>query len=247
VESGCLISLMMPSKPLRELLLPLRSPLLLKQSGGAMIPLRPCLSTHPFTFPSPAMTTQLAKTKRLQPPSAAQPVDAKPKTRKRAASASRASAATSTQVPASSGKSRVPSRRSARRFLAASSPLIKRSLLVGSSLLAGALLILTGNLINPGSLLGAKDPNAECQGKVQSQSVISRQQLSQLLTVAERDRKTKVRDIVKAPYCTLPTVEVRAGVKAEREAYPLAFDPKTRLVILYEGDEYAGYAFDVRR
>ncbi len=124
--------------------------------------------------------------------------------------------------------------------------LIKRSLLVGSTLLTGALLILTGNLLNPGSLLGARDPNAQCQGKVQSQSVISRDQLGQFLTVAERDRKAKVRQIVKAPYCTLPTVEVRAGVKAEREAYPLAFDPQTRLVILYEGDEYAGYAFDVR-
>jgi hypothetical protein len=127
-----------------------------------------------------------------------------------------------------------------------SSPLIKRSLLVGSTLLAGALLILTGNLLNPGSLLSARDPNAQCQGKVQSQSVISRDQLGRFLTVAERDRKAKVRQIVKAPYCTLPAVEVRAGIKAEREAYPLAFDPQTRLVILYEGDEYAGYAFDVR-
>jgi hypothetical protein len=125
--------------------------------------------------------------------------------------------------------------------------LIKRSLLVGSTLLAGALVILTGNLINPGSLLSARDPNAQCQGKVQAQSVISREQLGQLLTVAERDRKAKVRQILKAPYCSLPKVEVRAGVKAEREAYPLAFDPQTRLVILYEGDEYAGYAFDVRR
>ena len=124
--------------------------------------------------------------------------------------------------------------------------LIKRSLLVGSTLLAGALVLLTGNLLNPASLLSARDPNAQCQGKVQSQSVISRDQLGQFLTVAERDRKAKVRQIVKAPYCTLPTIEVRPRVNAEREAYPLAFDPQTRLVILYEGDEYAGYAFDVR-
>jgi hypothetical protein len=48
---------------------------------------------------------------------------------------------------------------------------------------------------------------------------------------------------VSEPYCKLPTLNVRAGVEAEREAYPLEFDPATTLVILYENDEYAGYRF----
>ncbi|NJP12002.1 MAG: hypothetical protein HC866_23115 [Leptolyngbyaceae cyanobacterium RU_5_1] len=30
-------------------------------------------------------------------------------------------------------------------------------------------------------------------------------------------------------------------------AYPLAFDPQTWFIVLYEGDEYAGYSFSFRR
>ena len=82
-----------------------------------------------------------------------------------------------------------------------------------------------------------------CQTVKQSSVVLSREQLAQLLTVAERANRKAVRDIVKAPYCTLPAMEVRAGIEAEREAYPLAFDPSTWLVVLYEGEEYAGYGF----
>lgn len=82
-----------------------------------------------------------------------------------------------------------------------------------------------------------------CQGIVNAEVVISRDQLAQLLTVPERDPKTRVRDILDQPFCQLPEIQVRAGVAAEREVYPLAFDPQTRLVILYEGDEYAGYRF----
>lgn len=82
-----------------------------------------------------------------------------------------------------------------------------------------------------------------CQGDVAQTSQLSREQLLQLLAVPERDSKTRVRQIVQEPYCQLASIEVRAGVDAIREAYPLAFDPETTLVILYEEDEYAGYRF----
>jgi hypothetical protein len=82
-----------------------------------------------------------------------------------------------------------------------------------------------------------------CQAVEHSTAVLSRQQLSQLLTVAERSPRQKVRAIAKEPYCKMASLEVRAGVQAEREAYPLAFDPNTWLVVLYEGGEYAGYSF----
>lgn len=85
-----------------------------------------------------------------------------------------------------------------------------------------------------------------CVEKVQSQAVLSRETLSRLLVVPERDRKATVRAIVQEPYCRLANVEVRAGVMAEREAYPLAFDPQVWLIVLYEGDEYVGYAFSFR-
>lgn len=83
-----------------------------------------------------------------------------------------------------------------------------------------------------------------CDKIVQTEATLSREQLAALLTIPERDSKTKVRQIVAEPYCTLDGLTVRSGVSAEREAYPLAFDPKTQLVILYENDEYAGYRFN---
>lgn len=82
-----------------------------------------------------------------------------------------------------------------------------------------------------------------CQGTVNVEAQVSREQLAQLLTVPERDSKARVQDILKEPYCQLPGLTIRAGVTAERDIYPLDFDPQTRLVILYEGDEYAGYRF----
>jgi hypothetical protein len=82
-----------------------------------------------------------------------------------------------------------------------------------------------------------------CQGTVSDGVVISREQLAEFLTISERDARSRVEDVLKAPYCQLPNLEVRAEATSERFVYPLAFDPKTWLIVLYEGDEYAGYRF----
>ena len=82
-----------------------------------------------------------------------------------------------------------------------------------------------------------------CQKIVQSSAVLSRKQLGKILTVPERSNQNTVRNIVAEPYCQLPSLEIRDGITATREAYPLAFDPSTWLVMLYEGDEYAGFSF----
>ncbi|WP_068818026.1 hypothetical protein [Phormidesmis priestleyi] len=113
-------------------------------------------------------------------------------------------------------------------------------------LAAGTFVALAGMLINPRDLLGAKAPDDPCQSAVKSKVTLSRDRLAQLLTVSEGDRKDKVRSILKEPYCTL-AIEVRSGVKSDREAYPLAFDPQTWLIVLYEGNEYRGYAFSFRK
>jgi hypothetical protein len=115
-------------------------------------------------------------------------------------------------------------------------------------LLAGGLMFaLVGLLIDVQGMVPSGNASSQkgevCQSSVKSEVVLSRVQVAQLLTVPERDPKSRVRDILKEPYCQLPSLEVRAGVAAEREAYPLEFDPQTWLVILYEGDEYAGYQF----
>ena len=82
-----------------------------------------------------------------------------------------------------------------------------------------------------------------CSGEVLSSAQLSREQLAKLLTVPERDSKQRIRQIVDQPYCQLEPLGVRAGVEAEREAYPLAFAPDTTFIILYEDGEYAGYDF----
>ncbi|MGA1355900.1 MAG: hypothetical protein ACO35Q_04400 [Prochlorothrix sp.] len=109
------------------------------------------------------------------------------------------------------------------------------------ALMLGGILLLLG----PGRVFSSAvhKSNDHCQEVIQPQAVISRAQLAQILTVPERDPKQRIQSIIAEPYCILPSVQIRAGTLALREAYPLEFDPETWLIILYEGDEYAGYRF----
>lgn len=127
-------------------------------------------------------------------------------------------------------------------------PLISKQLVAG-----GAVLLAFGLLLDLHSLpslfsknFSKKNSGEPCQEVVQSQAKLSRQQLARLLTVPEGDKKQKVQDILKDPYCKLADLQVRAGATARRDAYPLEFEPQTWLVILYEGDQYAGYRFNIR-
>jgi hypothetical protein len=116
-------------------------------------------------------------------------------------------------------------------------------------LLAGGLMLAVVGFVQSvggvGQWLSVAQPNQpqDCEAIVRSDARLSREQLANLLTIPERDPKDAVRKIISEPYCRLPQLQVRSGVVAEREAYPLAFDPNTQLVILYENDEYAGYRF----
>ncbi|MEL6469579.1 MAG: hypothetical protein AAFQ74_07610 [Cyanobacteria bacterium J06623_4] len=119
--------------------------------------------------------------------------------------------------------------------------------------LAGLLFDINGIktlLTNPAAFMGSATTGkatqqlaSACTTEVSATSKLSREQLLALLAVPERDSKTRIREIVQEPYCQLSSLDIRAGVEAQREAYPLAFDPNTTLVILYENDEYAGYRF----
>ena len=130
-----------------------------------------------------------------------------------------------------------------RRKKARRSPRSRNMLLAGSSMLTLTALI-AGH--KPG-VDNTPVMGDTCQQIVQSESVLSRAELSQLLAVPERSMKTAIQQIIDVPYCTLNTIEVREGAIAEREAYPLEFDPQTWFVVLYEEDEYAGYDFSFRR
>jgi len=114
----------------------------------------------------------------------------------------------------------------------------------------GSLMLAIGLLIDQfGGLpfLGNRKSIGEtCQQVVQSSAVLSKKQLVQLLAVPEGDKKQRIRDIVKEPYCQLSSLQIRAGAIALREAYPLEFEPQTWLVVLYEGEQYTGYRFSGR-
>lgn len=110
------------------------------------------------------------------------------------------------------------------------------SLLAGSSVLAALVLA-----VDLRSGVHFNRPEHLCEAVIQPKAALSRAQLTQLLIVPERDSKQKVQAILKQPYCKLSDLQVRAGVVAERQVYPLAFDPQTWLIVLYEGEEYAGY------
>jgi hypothetical protein len=121
------------------------------------------------------------------------------------------------------------------------------SLLVGGGLLvAGYLLATFGLPFNlSSSVPKQRTPklNLMCSEIVQPKAVLSREQLAQLMAVPERSQRRNVQAVVKEPYCRLPTLSIRVGAMTDRDLYPLAFDPQTSLVILYEGQTYVGYGF----
>lgn len=111
-------------------------------------------------------------------------------------------------------------------------------------LLAGSsILMLVAVMADVRHVVQPAAPISLCSEIVQPASVLPRDKLALLLNVPERDSKDSIRAIISEPYCRLPPVEVRTDVLAEREAYPLAFDPQTWFVVLYEGNEYTGYDF----
>lgn len=117
-------------------------------------------------------------------------------------------------------------------------------------LLGGALAVIAGLTIDIREVISMERANRRpenCAGEINADATVSRDQLATFLTVSERGSKATVQDILQIPYCELSNIEIRAGVPAERAVYRLAFDPQTWLVVLYEGDEYAGYQFRVMR
>lgn len=122
--------------------------------------------------------------------------------------------------------------------------------LMSRRVMAGASVVLAFGLLfdqyGLPSIGGRKSIGETCQEVVHSEAILSKQQLAKLLVVSEGDQKQRIREIIKEPYCKLDSLQIRAGATAQREAYPLEFDPQTWLVILYEGEQYTGYRFAVR-
>ncbi|MGF1516878.1 MAG: hypothetical protein ACFCVB_03610 [Nodosilinea sp.] len=119
----------------------------------------------------------------------------------------------------------------------------RQVLMAGGSVLALAALLITPNL--------GSDPVQEsspftCVKLEQTQSLVSRDRLKALLETDLQAPKATVQELLKEPYCVMSPGKTEAGQPADREAYPLEFDPQTWLVVLYEGDRYVGYDFRFR-
>lgn len=127
----------------------------------------------------------------------------------------------------------------------APAPTLAKSLLPAAASLIAVAVVGQGQIFNVGRSTIPSASSETCEAIIRSDARIGRDQLAKLLTIPERDSKENVRKVVSEPYCRLPAIQIRAGVEAEREVYPLAFDPSTHLILLYEGDEYAGYRFKV--
>jgi hypothetical protein len=126
------------------------------------------------------------------------------------------------------------------RFKQLKLPKIKvETLLLGGALVAAIGLVFTQPDLEPKN--NAPDPSQFCQEIVQPKANVSREQLAKLLTVPERGNRAKVQAILKSPYCRMPSLSIRAGATTERDAYPLASDTQTWIVVMYEGKSYVGY------
>ena len=116
-------------------------------------------------------------------------------------------------------------------------------LMAGGSMLALAALVITPQLSQ--SQVEEATPFT-CIKQDQVTALVSRDQLKRLIETDLQAPKNTVREFLQQPYCVLSLGQTQAGQPADREAYPLEFDPQTWLVVIYEGDRYAGYDFRFR-
>lgn len=82
-----------------------------------------------------------------------------------------------------------------------------------------------------------------CTELVEPSVALSQEQLSKLTEVPAYSKRQQVEQILKQPYCRLSSLNIRAGTLTEREVYPLASNPSTSLIVLYEDENYLGYGF----
>lgn len=122
-------------------------------------------------------------------------------------------------------------------------PQPRQVLVAGGSMLALAALLITPNL---GQDRATDVDPFTCIRQEQPKALVSRDQLAKLLDTDLQAPKASVQEFLNAPYCVLSAGKTEAGLPAEREAYPLEFDPQTWLVVLYDGDRYVGYDFRFR-
>ena len=141
------------------------------------------------------------------------------------------------QQPARTRSIRLPARtRGARQ---------RRVLMAGGSMLALATLVVTPSINRDGTAVN-KASGEVCIKQVDKQSLVSRDELAAVLDLERQATKAQVQKIVDQPHCVLEAQAGENGVRVEREAYPLEFDPQTWFVLQYQDGKYAGFDFSFR-
>jgi hypothetical protein len=128
-----------------------------------------------------------------------------------------------------------------RRSRGAAAPYV----LAGSSMVALAALVVTPAMDNAPDAVSTPASDV-CIKQIDNQSLISRDELKQVLDLAPSVSQASVQAIVQQPHCVLEPRTGENDVQVERQAYPLEFDPQTWFVLLYRDGNYAGYDFSFR-
>ncbi|MEM7062984.1 MAG: hypothetical protein AAF572_07465 [Cyanobacteria bacterium P01_B01_bin.77] len=84
-----------------------------------------------------------------------------------------------------------------------------------------------------------QDTSPVCQAVLNADQRLSRDQLTQFLSLPQSASPATVHETIAPPHCLLS----KPHQAKRREVYPLAFDPKTWFVVNYEQGSYTGYDF----
>jgi hypothetical protein len=117
--------------------------------------------------------------------------------------------------------------------------------ILGGSMIALAAVVITPSMNNHNQQI-SRGSNDLCIKQIDQQSLISRDELKQVLDLETNTPRSKVEAIVKDPHCVLEPIVGENGARVEREAYPLEFDPQTWFVLKYQEGNYSGYDFSFR-
>lgn len=97
---------------------------------------------------------------------------------------------------------------------------------------------------HPQSILSLTRPRNlienQCVEIIAPNALLNRNQILKLMSLTEPTSKARVRAILKAPYCKLEAIAIRAGAKSERETYLLDYDPTLWVIVLYEDNTFVG-------
>ena len=78
-----------------------------------------------------------------------------------------------------------------------------------------------------------------CQEVLNKDQRLSRDQLSQFLTIAKGTTQATIHGTIAPPHCRLS----KSHQAKQHEAYPMAFDPDTWFVVNYDQGNYTDYSF----